>query len=174
MKRLSLTIASALVVALAVPMATASVAANAALPACAHLIVGVTEVNGAAGTEGATFLLANAGPRCSLEGFPTVVFYGAHGNPVDPIDVHRASTFFAEPPAKLLVLAHSSVASVGVSWSDTPTSKSSCPPATSAKIVLPNGVGVIDAQPSIIAAPCGGKLFVTPIEAGAEPIFAGG
>ena len=150
--------------------ATASVT-NRVAPACARLVLAAGQATQTLGTGSLVILVANSGSRCEVDGYPRVVFFNARGTAVDSIDFHSGGPFAAERPREV-VLARNAVASIGVSWADSPSTHESCPVASWANVTLPDGVGSIDGGPAVNAAPCGGYLRVTPLEAGPAPALS--
>ena len=157
--------------AVLVPTSVAASVASHETPACSHLVLAAGQTTGTLGTGALVILVANAGARCELEGYPRVVFFNARGVAVDTINVHSGGPFAMGRP-RLVVLAHSAVASIGVSWADSPSAHGSCPLANWADVSLPEGIGSLAGGPAVNAAPCGGYLRVTPLEAGPRPALA--
>jgi hypothetical protein len=89
---------------------------------------------------------------------------------VDNRDLHAPSMLFAEPRVATLTLSRGSVATFGVSWADNPVGKQTCPLTARAVVVLSKGIGNIWGEVPINSVPCGGTLWVTPIESGAWPL----
>ena len=147
--------------------AAASVASHVTSP-CSHLVLAAGQTTGTGGTGSLVILVANAGSRCEVEGFPRVVFFNARGVAVDSINFHVGGPFAMDRP-HAVVLARNGVASIGVSWADAPTAHETCPLVSWADVSLPNGVGSLEGGPAVNAAPCGGYLRVTPLEAGPSP-----
>lgn len=139
------------------------------VPSCTRLVVAAGTTEGGLGTGTLVLLLANAGPRCEVGGYPRVEFFSVHGVAVDTRDLHVSSMFYAEPRSRTVALAHNGVASVGVSWSDNPINHETCPRVAWATVTLPHGVGSLSGSPGVWASPCGGSLTVTPIEVGPVP-----
>jgi len=115
------------------------------------------------------FDIVNRGARCRIGGYPTVTFVTPQDLIADGHDVHRSSMFFAESVATTLNLAHSGVATFGVSWNDNPAGKESCPETARAHVVLSQGVGHLSSLLPINPTPCGGTLLITSIELGTWP-----
>lgn len=147
-------------------------AASSVVRPCSRLVVAAGSEEGAGGTGAVVLLLGNAGSKCVVEGYPRVEFVTAHGVVVDTRNLHRSSMIFAEPPVRPVVLVHGAVASVGVSWTDTPVNGEACPQVAWSDVSLSNGVGSFSGNPAVWAAPCGGWLMVTPIEFGPTPRMA--
>jgi hypothetical protein len=140
-------------------------------PDCTHLVVAGGSFEGAAGTGSMVILVANAGKRCGLEGFPKVVFNNSHGAVVDGLNRHRSSMVYGMPQPRFITLPPGGVASIGVSWADNPVNNQKCPLAAFADVSLPSGIGRLSGSPGLFeVAPCGGTLYVTPLEAGAVPM----
>jgi hypothetical protein len=86
------------------------------------------------------------------------------------VNVHSGSMMFAKSKPKLIILPSGGVASIGVAWSDNPVGSQKCLLASYAVVALPNGIGRLDGALGLAnTEPCGGKLIVTPLEAGAVP-----
>ncbi len=115
------------------------------------------------------FDIVNRGARCRIGGYPTVTFVTPQDVVADGHDVHRPSTFFAEPVASTLSLALGGVATFGVTWDDNAVGKQTCLGTARAQVVLSQGVGNLSSLLPINPAPCGGTLTVTPIEPGTWP-----
>jgi hypothetical protein len=128
---------------------------------------------GAGGTGAMTFDIVNRGPACRLRGYPSVSFENASALGVDHRDVHESSMLFAEPRAAAVSLARGGVATFGVSWSDNQVNNlpynKACPETARAIVNLEGGVGSLYGEVPINSRPCGGVLFVTPIESGTWP-----
>jgi hypothetical protein len=173
MRRRTLKGAAMVIIIALTPILVSGTSANATKTnGCSHLVVGATEVAGALGTGGMSFLVANLGGRCTVEGYPIVNFFSSHGSEIDRKDLHQSSMLFAEPSPRLITLTHGAVASFGVSWGDNPVGTEtikSCPRTAWANVRLASGIGVFDASPAVNAAPCGGWLIITPLEIGPEP-----
>jgi hypothetical protein len=176
--RLKMFVTVSLVVGLSTPLfssASSEAAISTKTPACTNLVVAASSSLGAGGTGAVIILVANAGKRCRLEGYPKVVFYNIHGVGVDSINLHQPSMRFGEPTPKLITLPSSSVASFGVSWADNGNNNEKCPAAAWTDVSLPTGIGSFHGYPGLAqAAPCGGTLYVTPLEAGAVPAPSNG
>ncbi|HSN02131.1 MAG TPA: DUF4232 domain-containing protein [Acidimicrobiales bacterium] len=140
-------------------------------PACSHLVLAAGQTTGTLGTGSLVILVANAGARCELEGYPRVVFFNARGVPVDTINVHSGGPFAMERP-RVVLLARNAVASIGVSWAQSPSNHGTCPLASWADVSLPDGIGSLEGGPAVNAAPCGGYLRVTPLETGPSPTLS--
>ena len=152
-----------------------SFGSSIAIPTCTHLQVAAEGSEGAAGTGAVIVLLANPGVVCKVMGFPTVVFYNSRGIAVDSRNDHVSSMLFANPSAKVVVLRRGMVASFAISWSNNPVVYKSprsdtCPSAAWMQVSLRGGVRSSIGSPAIEAAPCGGGLTVTAIQAGVTPM----
>ena len=148
--------------------ATAS-AVNPPIPRCSRLVIAAGTTEGGLGTGSLVILLANAGKRCEIEGYPRVQLFNVHGSLINTVNLHKSSMFYAEPRPRNIVLPHNGVASVGLSWGDNPVGNETCSRASWATIMLPENVVIQANSPSVSATPCGQDLFVTPIEAGPIP-----
>jgi hypothetical protein len=115
------------------------------------------------------FDIVNRGALCRIGGFPTVQFLNGFGIAVDNHDIHRASMLFAEPKVMTLTMRHGSVLTFGVSWADNPVNNQTCKVTANARVSLGDGVGHLSGEVPINPEPCGGNLWVTPIESGAWP-----
>lgn len=155
-------------VALGVPLSSATAGAAPSASTCDHLVVAMTSVGGGDGAGYVTVLFVNVGARCTLRGFPTVMFFAPQVDRLIGRDAHRSSMIFREPAARLVSLAHGGVASVGVSWQNDPTPHQSCPRTQWANVVMPDARHS-NFQPSISARPCGSAIWITPFETGAQP-----
>lgn len=144
--------------------------ANSSIPLCSRLVVATGASQGAGGTGTLVILVANAGQRCELKGYPKVEFFSARGVAIDTRDLHQNSAFYAEPKPRTVVLATNGVASVGLSWGDNPVDNQTCKPAAWSNITLPLGAHAPSYSPAVLASPCGGYLIVTPLEAGPVPV----
>lgn len=158
--------------AVAVPStaATATVSSRA-IPACSHLVLAAGQATGTLGTGSLVILVANSGPRCEVAGYPRVVFFNARGVAVDTINLHSGGPFAMDRP-RVVILARNGVASIGLSWADSPSAHETCPVASWADVTLPDGVGSLEGGPAVNAAPCGGYLRVTPLEGGPTPALS--
>lgn len=150
--------------------ASASVASRDT-PACSHLVLAAGQATGTQGTGSLVILVANAGPRCEVEGYPRIVFFNARGVAVDAINFHSGGPYAMQRP-RLVSLARNGVASIGVSWADSPSAHETCPVASWADVTLPGGIGSLEGGPAVNAAPCGGYLRVTPLEEGPSPTIS--
>jgi hypothetical protein len=142
-----------------------------ATPACSHLVLAAGQATGTLGTGSLVILVANSGSRCEVEGYPRVVFYNARGVAVDSINIHTGGPFAMGRP-RVVALAHNGVASIGLSWADSPSNHETCPLASWADVSLPDGIGSLEGGPAVNAAPCGGYLRVTPLEPGPSPALS--
>jgi hypothetical protein len=154
------------------PILTSSMsAAVASTPGCSsgQLMVLASGWYGAAGNGSMAFDIVNRGGRCQVGGYPNVTFVDASDFGVDIHDIHRSSMTFAEPKAVTVTLLRGGVATFGVSWADNPIGNQACPETARAQVELRQGVGNLWGLVPINPSPCGGQLFVTPIESGAWP-----
>ncbi|MDE3082239.1 MAG: DUF4232 domain-containing protein [Acidobacteriota bacterium] len=155
-----------------VPSAAASASLTSrATPACSHLVLAAGQATGTLGTGSLVILVANSGSRCEVAGYPRVVFFNARGVAVDAINLHYGGPFAMDRP-RVVVLAHNGVASIGLSWASSPSAHETCPVASWADVTLPDGIGSLEGGPAVNAAPCGGFLRVTPLEAGPTPALS--
>ena len=115
------------------------------------------------------FDTVNRGNRCRIKGYPSVTFVDPSDLGADAHDLHRSSMIFAEPKAEVVTLGRGGVATFGVSWSDNPIGTQACPVTARAQIQLRQGIGSLWGLVPINPSPCGGTLFVTPIESGTWP-----
>lgn len=141
------------------------------IPACSHLILAAGQATGTLGTGSMVILVANSGSRCEVEGYPRVVFFNARGVAVDATNIHSGGPFAMDRP-RVVVLARNAVASIGLSWANSPSTHETCPLASWADVTLPGGIGSLEGGPAVNAAPCGGYLRVTPLEAGPSPVLS--
>ena len=168
-------ITTALLTPVFAPTLTASAAGSSSpavrtsIPRCSNLVVAASTTEGAGGTGGLVLLFANVGSRCVVGGFPRIVFFNSQGNEIDTRDVHSSSMFYAEPKPRSITIGHDGVASVGLSWQDNPVNSQTCPRAAWATVTLSSGGRQITGSPAVSASPCGGYVFVTPLEAGPKP-----
>lgn len=175
--RIVLALCSLMVVLVANEVAAPALSfgSSIAIPPCSHLQVAAESSEGAAGNGAVIVLLANPRAVCKVMGFPTVVFYNNKGTAVDTHNDHASSMLFANPRAKLVVLQRNMVASFAISWDNNPVVyksgiSSTCPSALWMDVSLRGGVGSFSGYPAIEAAPCGGGLTVTAIQAGVTPM----
>ena len=157
-------------VAVSPTSASASVAGRET-PACSHLVLAAGQATGTQGTGSLVILVANAGSKCEVEGYPRIVFFNAHGVAVDAINFHSGGPYAMGRP-RMVSLARNGVASIGVSWAVSPSAHETCPVASWADVTLPGGVGSLEGGPAVNAAPCGGYLRVTPLESGPSPALS--
>lgn len=155
-------------VALGIPFSSASAAAAPSASTCDHLVVAMTSVGGGDGAGYVTVLFVNVGARCTMRGFPSVMFFSPQVGHLTGRDVRRSSMIFREPAAHRVTLARGGVASVGVSWQNDPIPHQSCPRTQWANVVMPDARRS-NFQPSISARPCGSAIWMTPFETGAQP-----
>jgi hypothetical protein len=148
---------------------TTTSAASPSLPPCSRLVIAAGTPEGGLGTGTLVILLANAGKRCEIAGYPRVQLFTIHGAAMHASNLHKSSMFYAEPRPRTVVLPHNGVASAGLSWGDNPVGDQTCVRAAWATIALPDGVTVQANSPSVSATPCGGYLLVTAIELGPTP-----
>jgi hypothetical protein len=139
------------------------------IPLCSRLVIAAGTTGGGLGTGSLVILLANAGKRCEIEGYPRVQLFNVHGALINTVNLHKSSMIYAEPRPRTIVLPHNGVASVGLSWGDNPVGNETCSRAAWATIMLPEGVVIQANSPSVSATPCGHYLFVTSIQAGPVP-----
>lgn len=146
-------------------------AATASTPGCSsgQLYVLASGWYGAAGSGSMAFDIVNRGNRCRIKGYPSVTFVDPSDLGADAHDLHRSSMIFAEPKAEVVTLGRGGVATFGVSWSDNPIGTQACPETARAQIQLRQGIGSLWGLVPINPSPCGGTLFVTPIESGTWP-----
>ncbi len=150
------------------PLSAGASATSRATPVCTHLVLAAGQATGTLGTGSLVILVANAGTRCEVAGYPRVVFFNAHGVAVDSVNLHSGGPFAMGRP-RVVVLSRNAVASFGVSWADSPSGHEACPLANWADVTLPEGSGSFEGGPAVNAAPCGGYLRVTPLETGPAP-----
>jgi hypothetical protein len=158
-------------IAATLPVASASTSAAAAtkkLPQCMNLVVAATSVQGTSAVGSTSILMVNVGVRCVFEGYPTIQFYEPRFPQMVGRDVHGATTEYASPKPTRVILGYGMVASVGVSWSNQAKPHEVCSQTHSMNVILPNRRQEFF-ETTLLAAPCGDAIWVTPIEAGALP-----
>jgi len=171
MHRLRSLVTAGLILASLPFFATSVSATTAPVPGCVSNQLDVLASNwlGAAGNGAMAFDIVNRGALCRIGGFPTVQFLNGFGIAVDNHDIHRASMLFAEPKVMTLTMRHGSVLTFGVSWADNPVNNQTCKVTANTRVSLGDGVGHLPGEVPINPEPCGGNLWVTPIESGAWP-----
>lgn len=171
MRRLRFFIAIGLCLGLLPVCSISSSGATALPPGCNSNQLEVLASNwlGAAGNGAMAFDIVNRGAHCRIGGIPTVEFLNGSGIAVDNHDLHRASMLFAEPKVTMLSVKHGGVVTFGVSWADNPVNNQTCQVTATARVELSHGVGHVSGEVPINPEPCGGYLWVTPIELGAWP-----
>ena len=150
------------------PLSAEASTTSRATPVCTRLVLAAGQATGTLGTGSLVILVANAGSRCEVAGYPRVVFFNARGVAVDAVNLHSGGPFAMGRP-RVVVLARDVVASFGVSWADSPSGHEACPLVSWADVTLPESSGSLEGGPAVNAAPCGGYLRVTPLEAGPAP-----
>jgi hypothetical protein len=130
--------------------------------------------NGAAGHQAFAFILTNTGSvSCTLEGYPYVQLMNASGSAIatTPIEGNDGVTSISDLP-KTVTLAAGGTASFALQYEDVPTGSQTCTAASSIGIYLPGTAFAAAPSPVTIStdiAPCGGIVYVSPVQAGTAP-----
>ena len=112
------------------------------------------------------FLVANVGASCTLGGYPKVTFWNTQGK---KIAISTTNLHSSRLKQDNFTLAHNSIASFEVTWTDIPIRTEVRHYATDATVILPKGALARYSEISIGEWTYGNSLGVSPLHLGPTP-----
>lgn len=148
-----------------VEIATCSASAASTTVLCKDLRIAIEAPTANAGRASLVVLVGNAGNTCSIKGVPAVTMWNSSGKVV--AESSKKADRSTAPTR--LVLAHNSVSSFEVSWSDESIGSSVRHTAGFLTVALPKGLIAQDTEFTVSEVIFGSELGVSPMRLGVSP-----